>query len=251
MNLIDNIKKTENSFPMLFSTYIKKEYGILFYDLDNKNSFDSNHVILFNNKCKLSDALREINNFYLTKDIVPRIYQSFTDGFFEKNKKIFESEGYEIKYFGKNKYMVLSEKNQIIKNGRLNVRQINHLDEKIEEDIFNSSGEEYEINVFKKSLKQKNVFVFAGYVQDKAVTITKFHISENNCTRFDYILTANDERKNGYARELLSYVVDFCTENKIYNCYQWPAHATSERLCYEAGFRTLFETESAEAIYKK
>ena len=91
--------------------------------------------------------------------------------------------------------------------------------------------------------------MFVGYLNDIAVTTTYFHVSEYDCTSFDYIVTSKNYRKKGYAREILSHAVDFCKENNIPNCFQWPMHETSKKISYAAGFRVLFEVEAGAAVY--
>ena len=40
----------EDLFPREITCFIEKDYGILFYNDDNKDSFDSNHAIIYRNK---------------------------------------------------------------------------------------------------------------------------------------------------------------------------------------------------------
>jgi Predicted acetyltransferase len=110
------------------------------------------------------------------------------------------------------------------------------------------AGEEHGIEADKASLESDDFFLFAGYVGSEPVATVSFHVSEYDCTRFDYVFTAPKHRGRGYARELLSYVTDFCREKNFQNCFQWPANETSEEICYQAGFRTAFEFEGATAF---
>ena len=144
---------------------------------------------------------------------------------------------------------MLTAENQIKRSSQPDIRLIAEWDSRIASDICIPSDESHEIEVIKSSIKCKNYKVFVGYIEDKAVAITYFHTSEYNCCRFDYIIVSNDYRGKGYAREILSYVTDFCRENNIKNCFLWPAHKTSERICYEAGFRHQFYSEAGRATY--
>ncbi|MDF2821449.1 MAG: hypothetical protein K0R15_1890 [Clostridiales bacterium] len=252
MNIIDRIKKAENDFPQTFTSFVEKEYGILFYDDANINSYDSNHVILFTNTdVNLRDVLTEITTFYLDKGITPRIYQPFENGYFAKHRELLDSLGYKVQTFGYNHYMLLSGENNIKVKNKLEIKRLLEWDNRIANDIFIPAEEEYEIPVLRKIINKKDYFVFVGYIDEVAVVITYIHKTANGCTRFDYILTAKNHRNKGYAREILSYTVEYCKENGMDNCYQWPAHETSEKLCYEAGFRVLFEAEAGEATYCK
>ena len=42
----------EDLFPREITSFEEKEYGILFYNDENKDSFDSNHAIIYREKNK-------------------------------------------------------------------------------------------------------------------------------------------------------------------------------------------------------
>lgn len=250
MDIKDSILKTEMEFPKIFASFIEKDYGILFYNENDKESHDSNHAVLYTEKIfDIEHVLVEIKDFYLNKGITPRIYHPFTAGYFENNQAVFENFGYEVRIYGNDRLMLLTQNNNIITNKTLKIKRLTEWDDRIASDIFIPNGEEYEVDVAKNSLKYKSNYLFVGYLNDVAVTTTYFHVSEYGCTRYDYIITAKNYRNKGYAREILSHVVDYCRENNIPNCFQCPAHETSAKMCHEAGFRVQFELECGEAIY--
>ena len=37
----------EDLFPRIFTDYEEREYGILFFNTDNKDSYDSNHAVIY------------------------------------------------------------------------------------------------------------------------------------------------------------------------------------------------------------
>ena len=49
MNLSDCYLE-EDLFPKIFTDYEERSYGILFYNEDNKDSFDSNHAVIYKDK---------------------------------------------------------------------------------------------------------------------------------------------------------------------------------------------------------
>ena len=72
MDVKNNIIITELEFPKVFTHFICKKYGLLFYNENNKCSHDSNHAILYADKLDNLDAvLDEIRMFYLQKGITP------------------------------------------------------------------------------------------------------------------------------------------------------------------------------------
>ena len=252
MDIIKAIMFEEDMFPKAFTNFIEKDFGILFYNEENKNSYDSNHGLICKSRITdLGSVLDYITEFYTKKNIRPNIYQATEDEeYFTENEAIFKEHGYELHIEGPNNFMLLTAENIIKSSNELDIRLITEWDESIAADICIPSGESHEIEVIKSSIKSKNHRVFVGYTDGKAVAITYFHISEYNCCRFEYIIVSKDFRNKGYGRELLSYVADFCRENNVKNCFTWPAHKTSEKICYEAGFRYLFHAEAGRATYK-
>ena len=79
MNLSDCYLE-EDLFPKIFTDYEERNYGILFYNEDNKDSFDSNHAVIYRDKTEdLPGVLSDIVRFYSSKGIRPIIYQSMLD----------------------------------------------------------------------------------------------------------------------------------------------------------------------------
>lgn len=87
--------------------------------------------------------------------------------------------------------------------------------------------------------------MLAGFLGGRAIVYTDFHISEHGNTRFDYIVTAKEQRGKGYASELLSFTANYCRECKFPVCWQWAG--PSEHICYQAGFREAFTMEAGFA----
>ena len=70
----------EDLFPKIFTDYEEREYGILFFNTDNKDSYDSNHAVIYKDKIHdLQHVLSDITEFYKEKGCSPIIYQSMLD----------------------------------------------------------------------------------------------------------------------------------------------------------------------------
>lgn len=250
MDITDIILREEIEFPKLFASYLETDYGILFYNEDEKDSYDSNHAILFPDRASCLDgAINDVTEFYLSKGIVPRVYSPLIDGFFEKHRNSFEKRGYTIERYEDMCFMLLEQENTIRVDSKLDIVRLSRWDARIGNDIFIPNSEKREIEVVRNSLRSEDYYLFVGYLDGVAVTTTSFHISQYGCTRFDYITTAREYRQRGYARELIGFVVDYCRERNLPNCYQWPAHPASAKICHEAGFRGLFRRQGCSAVY--
>ena len=242
----NGIKQEEIDFPKRFASYEEREYGILFYMADNKDSYDGNHACIYPDKITdLGAALDDIAAFYKTLGIRASIYHPFEKNYFRNNIEILKAHGYTYTAEDDHRVMLLTAENGIVTPKRLDIRVLNSWDEHVATDILIPSGEPWEVEVTKKRTEQDGNYLFVGYLDGKAVVYSDIHKSEHGNTRFDYIVTAKEHRGNGYASELLSFMVEYCKKNEFPVCWQWAG--PSENICYRAGFREAFTMEAGFA----
>ena len=242
----DNIKQEEIDFPKRFASYEEKEYGILFYMTDNKDSYDGNHGCIYPERIEdLGAVLDDITDFYSRLGIRASIYHPFVKNYFKDNESILNAHGFTYTPEEDHRVMLLIEENRIRVPKRLEIRVLHEWDERVATDILIPSGEPWEVDVTKKRIAADGAYLFVGYIDGQAVVYTDIHKSEHGNTRFDYIVTSKEHRGKGYAGELLSFVVEYCKENKFPMCWQWAG--PSENICYRAGFREMFTMEGGFA----
>lgn len=242
-----NIKQEEIEFPKRFASYLEKEYGILFYMKDNKDSYDGNHACIYPEKTEdLGAVLDDITAFYAGLGIRASIWHPFVKGYFRKNEETLKAHGYSYTPEDDHRVMLLREENRITAQRRMEIRVLNEWDECVATDILLPSGEPWEVEVTRKRASQKDTFLFVGYLDGQAIAYTDIHKSEYGNTRFDYIVTAKEHRGKGYASELLSFVVEYCKAHDFPPCWQWAG--PSEHICYLAGFREAFAMEAGYAM---
>lgn len=248
--IIEKIKQEEVDFPKRFASFVEREYGILYFMEDNKDSYDGNHACIYPNKIKdLGAVLDEISDFYCKKNINFSIYHPYIKNYFSDNADVLEAHGYEYVSKPDHRVMILSAENNIFVEKRLTIEVKTEWDQRVADDILIPSGEPWEIDVTKKRLNHSGTYLFIGSVDGRAVVYTDIHISNHGNTRFDYIVTSKEARGMGYASELLSFVVEFCKENGFPACWQWAG--PSEHICYKAGFRETFTMEAGYAKYTR
>lgn len=128
---LEKIYLEEDLFPREITFWEEREYGFLFFNEGNKDSYDSNHAVIFKNRINdLSQVLSDIVKFYLEKGIKPVIYQSISDeGYFEEIKDMLSEHGFES-WSESQRYMVLFEQNTIIPDSDITVRKISEWQEK-------------------------------------------------------------------------------------------------------------------------
>lgn len=239
----------EDMFPKSFTDYEERPYGILFYNVNNKDSFDSNHAVIFRDKIDdFQKVLEDIDLFYSAKRINPTIYQSTLDnGYFTELKDEFEKGGFNS-WMEEQRFMVLSEENTIVPNNKINIKKIEKWDDSFIQ-IFTEAEEPWEIEVAKKSFDNPDTAFWVAYLSGKPIGIL-YCIKDGDICRGNYVLVSKLHRNVGAGRALTYYYVKWCKENGIRIAFHWPAGEHPEKIYYEAGFRYV-ETISAGRAVKR
>lgn len=71
--MFDAIKKTQSTYPALFSGVEDTPWGMLFHNPSNTLSVEANHGVLFA-PCDYQTAWEQVKEFYKKKGIPPRLY---------------------------------------------------------------------------------------------------------------------------------------------------------------------------------
>lgn len=248
MNL-EKIYVEEDLFPREITSYEQRDYGYLFYNMENKDSYDSNHAIIFKEKIyDLELVLKEISEFYSEKGIKPNIYQSIREeGYFKEIQGQLEAHGFEC-WTEAQRYMILLEKNGILSNSEICVKIITEWNDEYGKEIFEKADEAWGIDVVKRALKNDNTVFFVAFYKGKPVGMTYCHITDGIC-RVDYLLVSKEYRNIGVGRAIINSFVEYCHSNQIEDCYLWPDGETAEKIYYEAGFRHVETKQAGRAIY--
>ena len=241
----------EDLFPKDITSWIERPYGFLFYNDENKESYDSNHALVFRNRVtELDQVLEDIVQFYSEKGIRPSIYQSIADdGYFEHISDELTRHGFSFWTEPQN-YMVLLGENKIQPNPNITVQKVTRWDDAFATHIFEAAGEPWEIDVAKKALDKANTLFFVAYDNSVPVGMTHCHVADGVC-RVDYLLVATNCRNKGVGRALIHYFVEYCVQNHIENCYLWPDGETAANIYQEAGFRTVAVKQAGRAMARK
>ncbi len=246
MNL-EKIYREEDVFPRAFTCWEERDYGILFYNEANRDSYDSNHAVIFESRIHdLHPVLDDIVSFYQAKGLKPIIYQSISDeGYFERNRAILSAHGFES-WSETQQYMVLSAPSAISPNPEIDVRKVSAWQEAYGTEIFQKAGEPWEIPVAKRLLDNPGTLFFVAFCQGKPVGMTYAHVRDDVC-RVDYLLVSKEHRRKGVGRALIHSLAAYCRANPIALCFLWPDGDTAERIYAEAGFRHVATRRAGRA----
>ena len=237
----------EDLFPMIFTEYEERDYGILFYNAKNMDSFDSNHAVIYKNRIQdLRQVLTDIIEFYKLKGSRPIIYQSMLDdNWFDEIKDELAEAGFKS-WIEDQEYMIQFDRNRINPNPEIEVRMVSEWNEEIE-NVFLEAEEPWEIMVAKKTLAYPKAWMFEASLDGKTIGLLYGHISERAC-RVDYLLVSKKHRKTGAGRALFYSYLEWCRQNNMGKVYIWPDGETPTRIYEEGGFRVVEIRKAGRAV---
>ena len=239
----------EDLFPRSFTGYEERPYGILFYNPHNRDSYDSNHAVIFRDRINdLSAVLKEIITFYREKDLTPMIYQSARDhGYFAEIRNDLAKEGFNS-WTEEQKFMILKSGNHITPNEKLLVRRAESWDPSFEQ-VFAEAEEPWETEVLKNSLNDPGIRLWVAYLGEKPVGVL-YCLSDGTICRLNYVLVSKKHRSFGAGRTLIYHYVEWCRTSGIQKIFLWPAGEDPEKIYLEGGFRHAETVCAGRAVYK-
>ena len=239
----------EDMFPKSFTDLEERPYGILFYNTQNRDSFDSNHAVIFRDRIlDISSVLADIVAFYREKDLTPMIYQSVRDrGYFTVIAEDLAASGFDS-WTEEQRFMVLAGENTIVPNGTLTVRRIRSWDRSFEQ-IFAEAGEPWETEVARRSLEDPDTVLWVAFLGEKPIGIM-YCITAGNICRGNYVLVSKLHRSLGAGRTLTYHFVEWCRKNGIQKVFLWPDGEHPEKIYSEAGFRYAETVYAGRAVYR-
>lgn len=246
---LKNCYLEEDLFPRLFTKSEERPYGILFYNPDNRDSYDSNHAVIYKDKIDdLPAVLEDIRHFYKEKGSNAIIYQSMLDdAYFEEIKKELFSAGYKS-WTEEQKYMLPLDENKLTPPENIAVCRATSWSDDLRQ-VFIEAEEPWEIPVLEKSIQNENYWCFAASVEGKTVGVFYGHISEKAC-RVDYLLVSKKHRGIGVGSALFNEYVNWAHSNGIKNDYIWPDGEIPEKIYTKAGYRVVEVRRAGRAVFR-
>ena len=239
----------EDNFPKKITSYEERDWGILFYDKNNRLSRDSNHALIYEQKVQdIDQVLQEIVQFYQEKDIFPSIYQAIDDeGYFMRISEKLEELGFGVVVESRD-FMALTDENTLEPNEQIVVKRVTEWDTRFSTEVINHAVKIAESQIAKVALQHPNTLFFVAYINDNPVGILYGHITNNIC-RIDRLFVSKNHPNIGVDSTLIHHFVEYCHQNNMENCYLWPDDEFTKQIYHQAGFRVVETKRVSHAIY--
>ncbi len=249
MHIKDLIALADIFAPSAYAKMRKTDWGVLFWDENNPTKHDINHACILEDSL-FAKALPEIRDFYINKDLTPRIY------LLKNQKDTFQADlfasGFETYTVGDFKHFLLTDENRIPQSHQLDIRELTERTCVTQELLHNlydvyMQDDSDTLNRMQRMLpcciESKKCNVWCGYFEGRPVCLAMVVTSDFGMQFFDLVETAEQYQCRGFARELISFLVN----RAKMPTFLYSENPTAIRIYEQAGFREI--SVEKDAVY--
>ncbi len=227
---------TELRFPQRFTNMTQKNYGMLFWNEGNKASHDSNHAVITDHLGPEA-SLRDIEFFYKTKGIKPRIYQSFRSNELQKLSPALEHHGFTIE-INEDQFFVHDHEGTLMPVPNLRIERLKSLNIDVMETIAIEFGGDWTIKVVERHLLHPSYHLLGGFVDGELASLASVSVFAGY-SRVDDVYTRDKFRGKGFAGGMIHYLVNYHRQLSDNHLYLYSANPAAIRIYEKGGFSRL------------
>jgi len=239
MNIPFNVKRmldTELHFPQRFTNMVQKNYGFIFFNEGNKNSWDSNHAVI-TDLIGVESSVRDIESFYKSKGINPRIFCSYQPNELEKIRPSLDNHEFSIE-MRPDKFFVHDHESNLRPVAGLRIQRVRNLTIDIMDTIASEFGGDFTIRVAERHLQHPSYHLLCGYWDEEVVSMASVGIFAGY-SRVDDVYTRADYRGRGFAGAMMHHLIEYHRQLSQNYLYLYSSHPETIRVYQKAGFSEL------------
>lgn len=241
MTELEKIKNLEYYFPKIFADMEERYFGVMFYNVANFDSNDSNHAVIIKN-CDFEKVVQEIKEFYLSQNLEPRIYSSLEESQLHKMRPVLERNNFKIDDYGYTDYLVYSGKSAITEPYTLNFHRFTADDDfSVFMQLVETEAVIRTQEVVRRRVSDPDYYLYIGYSENIPVVMASFQFDENMTARLDEVETAEVHRGKGYARQITRHLTDVFEKQGGKLFFTWAANDTAQRVYLQSGFEIKYK----------
>lgn len=235
---VNRMLDTELHFPQRFTNMTPKNYGMLFWNEGNKDSHDSNHAVI-TDYMGAEASVRDIEFFYKTKGIVPRINQSYKANELDKIRPALENHNFKIESRMES-FFVQDHESQLGISGDLRIEKIRNLSIDVMEAIAIEFGGDWTIKVVERHLLHPSYHLLGGFVGSELASLASVSVFAGY-SRLDDVYTRDKFRGHGFAGSMIHYLVNYHRQLNENYLYLFADDPGAVRIYEKGGFTRLPE----------
>jgi len=225
----------EMMFSEDFARIESRPYGLLFHTPEIPDSYDGNHAVICDLNYDLARALGEIKNFYRSKSLTPRVFQSFQAGEEEILFPVLKSQGFTISEQPDRLFIRQPEAWAGSGPDRPKIKQIDMLKDDFLAFMVREYGSPRLARVIQKRLASKNFYLFVYFEDDRPVAMASLN-HRDSFSRVDDVLTDAAYRNRGFATSLIDHIIKFHSEKSNNTLYLFASNPAAISVYAKQGF---------------
>lgn len=233
---MNRMLETELHFPQRFTNMTPKNYGMLFWNEGNKNSHDSNHAVITEHLGPEA-SVRDIEFFYKTKGIRPRIYQSYKSHELEKLRPALENHGFTIETTA-GQFFLHDHDSTLTAVGELHIERLRSLSIDVMETIAIEFGGDWTIKVVERHMLHPSYHLLGGFVNGELASLASVSVYAGY-SRVNDVYTRDKYRGRGFAGAMIDYLVRYHKQLSENYLYLFSADPSAIRIYQKGGFTPL------------
>jgi GNAT superfamily N-acetyltransferase len=231
---MERVIACEVNYPRGFSNVVETEYGLLYHNLENPLSHDSNHAVVLRLDVDVAEVVNDIMAFYQVRGLAPRLYTAYRPGEMEKLGPALAAMGF--RFIEDPMRLFVQERDSTIRPApEVAVRRARSLDKGILALVNSERDEPWSVGVLERQVSRKAFHLYVVYVRDQAVSMASVNLMDGLSEVCD-VVTHFRHRGKGYARALMAGVVGEYARISANPLYLWASNPTAIRIYEEAGF---------------
>lgn len=225
--------ETELRFPQRFTNMVQRNYGLIFFNEGNKRSYDSNHALILD-LIGVESSVRDIESFYKSKGINPRIYGSFQNNEMEKMLPSLEKHEFSVVELP-DRFFHHDHESALNPIAGLRIQRVRNLTIDVMEAIAVEFGGDYTLRVAERHLQHPSYHLLCGFWDDEIVSLASVGIFAGY-SRVDDVYTRAAFRGKGFAGAMLHYLIQYHRQLSTNHLYLYSSSPDSIRVYQKAGF---------------
>jgi len=227
---------TELRFPQRFTNMTPKNYGMIFWNEGNKASDDSNHAVITDHMGPEA-SIRDIEFFYKSKGIKPRIYQSYKAMELEKIRPALENHDFKIG-LKDDQFFFWDRSSNLIPVPDLRIERLRSLSIDVMETIAIEFGGDWTIKVVERHLLHPSYHLLGGFVGNDLASLASVSVYAGY-SRVGDVYTRDKYRGRGFAGGMIHYLVTYHNQISDNHLYLNSSDPAAIRIYEKAGFSRL------------
>ena len=234
---LDELRRAEVGFCAGFTHCEERPYGLLYHNVDNPFSHDSNHAVVLDRQADPEALVGDIVAFYEERDLVPRLYCAMYRGELDRLRPALAASGFSV-LAGPDpmsRWFVWQGTPREPAGSALAVRRVRDVDGDLVR-LIDSDGEcPWTTGVLQRHVLVDDFHLLVGYLGDRPVTVASFKVMDG-LSRVDDVFTDTAYRGRGYARVLMSELAARHRQVSDNTLYLGANDPTAIRVYQDVGF---------------